>query len=134
MKKNVMIISGIATLFATMVTTLAYSEATINSLSEMTGLESNEIVELRDDGSTMMEIATSEGVEVEFKEIMLENRIERIDEKVEEGKLTPEEGAAAIEHIKVNAETCTGDESGEKLNLAVGGTKQARANRSGNNQ
>lgn len=126
MKKNVMIVSGLTMLFVSMGTALAYNQSSVDSLSSLTGLDSETIIELRDEGATMMQIATEADVADEFKDVMLQRHIERINDKVEEGKLTAEEGALAIEKIETNIANCTGDGTQEKLNLAVGGVKQAR--------
>ena len=133
MKKNVMIISAITMLSVSMISTLAYSQSAIDALTPLTGLDSETIVELRDSGSTFMDIATSEGVADEFRSVMQSIRIDRINQKLEDGKLTQEQADAAIEHITTAAETCDGEASGEKMNLAVGQTKQARLNRKLNN-
>lgn len=133
MKKNVMILSAVAMLSATMISTFAFSQSAIDALAPLTGLSNETIVELRESGATFMEIANEYGVEESFLETFKAIKIERIQDKLADGKITSEQAAAAIEKIESMPQTCVGDAEYFKLNLSAGKVRQARLNQKNNN-
>jgi hypothetical protein len=100
-------------------------------LSDLTGKSTETLYEQRDEGTTFGALAIEEGVQEQFKERMLENKKEILQERVEEERLTQEEADAIYERMEQNQENCDGTAQGACIGEARG-LGFGRGNRGGN--
>lgn len=124
MKKIVTIATTItltAALSAAAFATTVYSPAEI--LANLTGKTTTQVYELREDGKTFGQIADENGVYESFKNDMLENKKAIIDQRVQEGSLTAEQGEAFKKAFEEKMATCDGSSvaSRERLGQKFGG-------------
>jgi hypothetical protein len=89
-------------------------------LSDLTGKSTETLYEQRDEGTTFGALAIEEGVQEQFKERMLENKKEILQERVEEERLTQEEADAIYERMEQNQENCDGTAQGACVGEARG--------------
>lgn len=89
-------------------------------LSDLTGKSTETLYEQRDEGTTFGALAIEEGVQEQFKERMLENKKEILQERVEEERLTQEEADAIYERMEQNQENCDGTTQGACVGEARG--------------
>jgi len=76
-------------------------------MMEKLGLSKEDVLELRDSGKTIEEIAEENGIDLElWKENMFKLKEERIDKLVEEGKITAEEAEELKTLIEKRIENC----------------------------
>jgi|GEM_PF-5832311 len=95
---------------------------------EKTGLTREELLELFRSGMSFEEIAKEYSIDLEaLKQEILETRLALIDERVNEGKLTPEQAEALKDKIQAGLENCDGQQRGMmggfKMNRGFGKTK-----------
>lgn len=74
------------------------------AIAETLGLTTDELHEARDDGSTIAEIATAQGVDIdEVVQAIVENKAERLEDKVAAGDITEEEAVERFADAEANA-------------------------------
>lgn len=89
-------------------------------LSELTGKSVEALYEAKGD-KTFGELASENGVLDEFKENMLQNKKNILDQRVAEGTLTQEEADEIYSKLLENIETCDGSNNrGNKGRLGLG--------------
>ncbi|MGA9278728.1 hypothetical protein [Ilumatobacter sp.] len=82
------------------------------AIAETLGLTTDELGEARDGGSTIAEIATTQGVDVdEVVQAIVDGKAERLEEKVAAGDLTEDEAAERLADAEANAVDKVNDES-----------------------
>lgn len=81
--------------------------------SELTGKTIVEVQEERSTGKTYGTMARDEGKLEEFKEKMLEQKKEKLNQRVKEEKMTQEQADKIYTEIKNNQATCDGTNAGK---------------------
>jgi hypothetical protein len=75
------------------------------AVAEVLGLTTDQLHEARDSGSSLAEIATSQGVAVEdVVQAIVDNKADRLDEKVAAGELTAEEAQERLAAAEARAD------------------------------
>ena len=101
--------------------TVAFAATPAEIYSDVTGVTTQEAYSLRqEEGITFGELAEENGVFQEFVDKMVEDKISRIEDRVDQGSLTQEEADTYIAKIKENAENCDPSNSsklGQKMGL-----------------
>ena len=154
-KKLIGLVATIALLSTVSVTTLAANEngvgtylrgnatAIVEKLATLTNLSTDELTAAKDaDDLTYGELAIEYGVEDEFRVFGLDTRIERVNQLVDDEKITQVEADEIIATMNENSEDCTGtpQENGSILKEYMTGQqsgsrnseKGTRGNNSGN--
>ncbi|EQB89074.1 hypothetical protein J2Z44_001207 [Clostridium punense] len=86
-----------------------------NLLKEKFGIEETTITEGRAAGKTMYDLVSEKGITAEeFKSTMVEEKIKSIDEAINSGSVTKEQGEAIKARIEENSAPCTTPGEGEK--------------------
>jgi len=108
--KKLLTITGVAGLMLlfTITVNAANNQEMNDVLSNLTNFSEEEIVELREE-KTYGEIAKEENVYNEFKEARISAKINHIERKVAEGKVTEEEAEKYINLFLEKAENCDGN-------------------------
>lgn len=88
--------------------------------AKLKGISDEEAYELRGTGVTYGQLAEEEGIGEEFREEMLQNKKELIQQRVEEGILTQEQADALIERMELNITNCNGAGYGLRANTGMG--------------
>ncbi|WP_017417098.1 hypothetical protein [Clostridium tunisiense] len=84
-------------------------------LKEKFGIEETEIIEGRAAGKTMYDLVSEKGITAEeFKSTMVEEKIKSIDEAINNGSVTKEQGEAIKAKIEENSAACTTPGEGQK--------------------
>jgi hypothetical protein len=75
-----------------------------DAVAEVLGLTTDELHDAREAGSSLAEIAATQGVDVDaVVQAIVDDKSERLDEKVAEGDLTAEEAAERLAEIEARA-------------------------------
>jgi hypothetical protein len=89
-------------------------------LAELTVKSAEAIYEQRLEGETYGALAIEEGVQEQFKERMLENKKEILQERVQEERMTQEQADKIYERMAQNQENCDGAAQGACVGEAEG--------------
>lgn len=109
-------------------------------VSDLTGIAEADVNAQRAAGETYGQVAANNGVLEQFKEKMLEWKLQIIDQRVEEKTLTPEQAAELKQTITERVEACTGTPAdGQRLGAGLrfgmgGGAGNGFCGGSGTNQ
>lgn len=97
-------------------------------LSKRLGISIEEAVKMKETGKTYAQIAEENGISLEdYKSDVLEKKKELIDEKVESGYLTPEQGEQIKDRISESISNCDGTGS-QRGSCGMGGYGQGQGN------
>lgn len=102
-------------------------DGALPEIAEALGLETDELIQALQDGSTLAEIAEAQGVEIaELQGVMLTHAAERMNEMVEAGVITQEQANEHLTYMSQNLDEMpmfSGDApclSGQGLGLGFG--------------
>lgn len=127
--------AALLTVLALLTVSVVVFAATVKSpaeiLSGLTGQSQEALAEKRADGETYGAMAANAGVLEQFRAGMLERRMARIEQKVEEGKLSPEDADQLRQAIQERQENCDGTCDNERLNIGQKLTNGIMARRGG---
>lgn len=87
------------------------------SVSDLTNIPVEKLYEQRAEGKTYGEIAKDNGVLDQFKDEMLKNKFEIIDQRVKDGRITAEDAEAFKKELQERVADCDGTPSGDKTRL-----------------
>ena len=128
-------LAAILTVLALLTVSVVVFAASVKSpgeiLSGLTGQSQEALAEKKAEGETYGTMAANAGVLEQFRAGMLERRMAFIDQKVEEGKLTPEDAEQFKAAIQERQENCDGTGDNERLNIGQKLTKGIMARRGG---
>ncbi len=118
MRRASLLIGAIILMFASIMTASAMGKSNMSSmLADLTGKSEEEIQVLREE-KTYGEIAKDEEVYDEFKEARTALKFAHIDQKVEDGKLSLEEGEQFKARFLEKSQNCDGEKV--KMNMGKG--------------
>ncbi len=101
------------------------------TVSELLGLDSGELCELRQDGVSLADIAAEQGVTVdELVQAIMAEKIALVQARVDDGTLTQEQADLMIQHMEERAELAVTRTTNGPVEWRMGG-QSGRGNRFG---